>query len=111
MKNIYAEKRTRSAKEPVISEGVMMANFIWNNAKSAKGIEAPPKTLPAGVVYTSAPTLRNIKKVRGLPITPPMSSPKHKEKPMVTHRMEIKPIAMNDCNMVLITFLAPTMPP
>ena len=32
MKNRYAEKRTRSAKEPVMSEGVMMANFIWKRA-------------------------------------------------------------------------------
>ena len=50
MKNIYAEKRTRSANEPVIKEGVMIANFIWNNANKANGIVAPPNILPAGVV-------------------------------------------------------------
>ena len=89
----------------------MMANFIWNNAKRAKGMVAPPKTLPAGVVYTSAPTFWNIRNVNGLPITPPMSSPKQSEKPTTTHKTDIRPIAMNDCNMVEMTFFAPTMPP
>ena len=50
MKNIYAENLTRSANEPVISDGVIMANFIWNRANSASGIVAPPNTFPAGVV-------------------------------------------------------------
>ena len=111
MKNIYAEKRTRSANEPVISDGVMMANFIWNRAKSASGMDAPPKIFPAGVVYTSAPTFWNIRNVSGLPMMPPMSSPKHSENPMTTHNTEISPIAINDWSIVEITFFAPTMPP
>ena len=89
----------------------MMANFIWNRANSASGIVAPPSTLPAGVVYTSAPTPWNIRNVSGLPITPPMSSPKHSEKPMTTHRTEISPMAINDWSIVEMTFFAPTMPP
>ena len=35
----------------------------------------------------------------------------HHEKPMTTHSTEISPMAINDCNIVEMTFFAPTMPP
>ena len=38
MNTRYAEKRTRSANDPVIRAGVITANFNWNIANSASGI-------------------------------------------------------------------------
>ena len=38
MKSRYALKRTRSAKAPVMSAGVMMANLSWNSANSISGM-------------------------------------------------------------------------
>ncbi|MNL32760.1 hypothetical protein D3C87_1546330 [compost metagenome] len=38
MKIKYEIKRTRSANEPVIIAGAIIANFIWNKAKSINGI-------------------------------------------------------------------------
>ena len=38
MNSRYDENRTRSANEPVIKAGVMMANLSWKNAKSTSGI-------------------------------------------------------------------------
>ena len=38
MKSRYDENRTRSANDPVIKAGVMIANLSWKNAKSINGI-------------------------------------------------------------------------
>ena len=37
MNSRYDENRTRSANDPVISAGVMIANLSWNSAKSISG--------------------------------------------------------------------------
>jgi hypothetical protein len=55
---------TLSAKLPVISAGVMIANFSWKRAKIRNGIVAEKSGLGAN------PTLLNPKKVRGFPIKP-----------------------------------------
>jgi hypothetical protein len=56
--------RTRSANDPVISAGVMMANFNWNSAKRISGM------VGARSGCVEAPTRVNMKKVAGFPITP-----------------------------------------
>ncbi len=60
MNTRYAEKRTRSANDPVISAGVMTANFNWNIANSASGI------VGARSGCVAAPTPRNMKNVNGI---------------------------------------------
>ena len=65
MNTRYAEKRTRSANAPVMSDGVMIANFIWKSAKSASGM------VGAIASFTFAPTSRNMKNCDGLPMSPP----------------------------------------
>ena len=37
MNSRYDENRTRSANDPVIRAGVMIANLSWNSAKSSSG--------------------------------------------------------------------------
>ncbi|MNL28810.1 hypothetical protein D3C87_1504720 [compost metagenome] len=48
MNTINELNRTRSANAPVISAGVIMANFSWNIANNTKGIvgRADHETLP-----------------------------------------------------------------
>ena len=90
-----------------MSDGVMIANFIWKSAKSASGM------VGAIASFTFAPTSRNMKNCAGLPMSPspPTSSPKLSEKPTTTQRMEMMPMAMKLWRIVEITFLRPTMPP
>ena len=46
-----------------------------------------------------------MKNVRGSPIQPPKESPKAKLNPKTIQITEITPMAINDCNIVEITFL------
>ena len=99
MNRRYPEKWTRSANEPVISDGVMMANFIWNRAKRASGIVVVAMPIcdssgDVGSVTLSTPTLSNMKKSHGLPITWPISLPKARPKPNTTHITLTKPITI-----------------
>ena len=83
----------------------MMANLSWNEAKSASGRWGAMRGCGA------VPTLLNMKNVSGLPITPPMLSPKANEKPTTYHRIEITPSAIKLWSMVEITLRLLTMPP
>ena len=105
MKTRYAEKRTRSANEPVIRDGVIMANFIWKRAYSARGM------VGASNGYVAPPTFLNMKNVAGFPMKCPTSSPNARLKPKKTHIMLIIPMAIKLCNIVDITFFARTIPP
>ena len=105
VKVTYDQKRTRSANDPVISAGVMIANFRWNNAKMTSGI------VGARPGWVLVPTWRNMKNVAGLPITPPMSSPNARLKPTTTQRMLMTIIAIKLCSIVEMTFFFWTMPP
>ena len=112
----YPEKRTRSANDPVISEGVMMANFIWNSANNTKGIVVVTAPISLAVSPFSTPTfptptLLSIKKSHGLPMMPPISSPNARPNPNTTQMTLTKPMTIKLCNIVDITFLARTMPP
>ena len=98
-------KRTRSANDPVISAGVMIANFSWNSANTISGI------VGARSGCVDAPTRMNMKNVRGSPISPWTLSPNARLKPTTIHRMLITAIATKLCSMVETTFLVRTMPP
>jgi hypothetical protein len=100
-----AQKRTRSANDPVMSAGVMIANFRWNRAKMTSGM------VGASPGCVAVPTCRNMKNVRGSPITPPMSSPKARLKPTTTHTMLMTIIAIRLWSIVEMTFFLRTMPP
>ena len=95
------------------NSGVILSQLFRGFYKAAKGHEELDGAAfcSAMVEGTKAAYPWNIKNVNGLPITPPMSSPKQSEKPTTTHNTEINPMAMNDCSMVEITFFAPTIPP
>ncbi len=72
---MYELKRIRSAKAPVISAGVIMANFNWYMAKSSSGIVG-------AILNVALPNVsRIIKNVAGLPMMPCMDSPNTKLKP------------------------------
>src|SRR5690606_38571921 len=64
IKRMYEVNRMRSANAPVINAGVMIANFSWYMANSAKGIVGAP---PQG---SWSKTSLNIKKVVGFPTIP-----------------------------------------
>ena len=72
---------------PVMSAGVMMANFNWNRANNKNG------TVPAKSALGLSPTFLNAKNVRGSPTMPPRLSPKHKLNPTSTHNTLITPRA------------------
>ena len=97
--------RTRSANDPVISAGVMIANFSWNSAKTISGI------VGASAASVPAPTRLNMKNVAGLPMMPWMLSPNARLKPTTTHRMLMTAIATTLCSIVDTTFLVRTIPP
>ena len=91
---------------PVISAGVMIANFSWNIAKTQQRDRRAPA--PGAV---APPTPRNMKNVRGSPMRPPMLSPKARLKPTTTQIRLITPSAMKLWSIVEMTFLMRTMPP
>ena len=95
----------RSAKAPVISAGVMIANLSWNRANRSSGIVAAS----AGCV--APPTPRNMKKVSGLPTRPWMLSPKARLNPTTIQRIVMIPMATKLWNIVEMTFLVRTIPP
>ncbi|MNT50980.1 hypothetical protein D3C86_1828810 [compost metagenome] len=97
--------RIRSANAPVISAGVIIANFSWNIANKTNGIvgNAPQ------AIFPNVPFI--IKNVRGSPIIPPISSPKAKLNPTITQRIVIRHIQIKLCIIVEITFFLLTIPP
>ena len=109
----YAEKRTRSANEPVIKAGVMIANLSWNIEKTSKGTVSLSAASPVPRVTVPSLTLSNMKKESGLPINPqpPTSWPNASPKPTKTQTRLITPSAITLCSMVETTFLKLTMPP
>ena len=62
-------------------------------------------------VTLATPTLSNIKKSAGLPITCNTSLPKARPKPNTTHMTLTTPMTIKLCNIVDMTFLALTIPP
>ena len=100
-----AVNRIRSAKAPLISAGVMIANLSWKSAKSRSGIVGDRRGSGASV------TPRNNTKLNGLPTTPPRLSPNARLKPTTIQMTLTTPRAMKHCNMVEMTFFGETIPP
>jgi hypothetical protein len=96
-------KRILSAKAPVISAGVMIANMSWKAMNASEGMVG---ARPIGF----APTPWSPANLR-VPMIPPRSGPKASEYPTSIHRMLTRARAMNDCITVPNTFFARTKPP
>ena len=95
----------RSAKVPVIRAGVIIANFNWKKAKRTSGmVGANDHGFPSN-------TSLNIKKVVGLPTTPPIVSPKARLNPTTIQIILITPMAIKLCSMVEMIFLVSIIPP
>ena len=94
----------RSAKLPVISAGVIMANFNWNRAKSKKGIFSEN----SGFGLNDTPL--KAKNVAGFPTKPPILSPKARLNPTTTQRTLITPRATKLCNMWKLYFFGSPSP-
>ncbi len=105
MNSRYDENRTRSANEPVIKAGVMIANLSWNIAKITSG------TVAHNALFVASPTPSNIRNVIGLPITPPRLSPKARLKPTATQIRLMTPSATTLWSIVETTFFRLTIPP
>ena len=95
----------RSAIDPEISAGVMMANINWKAAKTMVGTASPsaPKVVVAAVARPSQ--LR-------WPHRPfELESPKARVKPYSAHRMLMMQIVTNDIIIMLSVLFALVRPP
>ncbi len=101
---MYELNRIRSAKAPVISAGVITANFNWNMANNINGTVGPS----FHVALPSMPFI--MKNVEGFPITPYRESPKARLNPNITQIIVMMPIQTKLCIMVESTFFLVTMP-
>ena len=106
MNSRYDENRTRSANEPVISAGVMIANLSWNIAKTSSGIVArrpgvSGSLTPSNIQESSAGCRRSR----------PRLSPNARLNPTATQTRLITPSAITLWSIVETTFLNPTIPP
>ena len=79
----------------------------WKRREKTKGSKTGERQLEEVIIEGKGKK----RKVNGLPITPPMSSPKARLKPTTYQSTLITPNATKLCSMVEITFLGLTMPP
>ena len=106
MNSRYDENRTRSANEPVIRAGVMIANFSWNSAKTTSGI------VGASVgVRRVADAVEHEERQRVADDARRCLSPNARLKPTTTQTRLMTPSATTLWSIVETTFLKPTMPP
>ena len=106
MNSRYAENRTRSANEPVISAGVMIANLSWNIAKTSSGIVGAQRR-----VRRLAHAVEHEERQRVADHARRCSSPNARLKPTRTQSRLMTPSATTLWSIVETTFLKPTMPP
>ena len=106
MNSRYDENRTRSANEPVIKAGVMIANLSWNIAKTISGIVAAQRR-----VGRLAHAVEHEERQRVADRPRPMLSPNARLKPTTTQTRLMTPSATTLWSIVETTFLKLTMPP
>lgn len=81
MNKMYEVNLILSAKAPVIKAGVIIANLSWKKANNINGMVGARLQ---GFAPIPSPI---IKKVEGLPMIPPMLSPKARLNPTTTQIM------------------------
>ncbi|GAA3217296.1 hypothetical protein GCM10020256_20200 [Streptomyces thermocoprophilus] len=104
MNRAQALNFTRSARAPLMSAGVRIANIIWKTTKTKSGMVVPSHSSVRPMSLRPTQSLFQ-------PMMLPESVPKAREKPYSTHRTVTIPRLMKLIISMLRVLLTRTMPP